>query len=166
MRPFDSRTYVCGPFEKTEKARPQCGRHATHSDITSHGIKSPSSPTVPTRLSAADHAPLLGEHVAGPYSNRVLSPFYLLALSLCTLFHQYESSRSRKHRHERDHTDNETTVLRTWFHAVYVFHGTIKSDRFVESMGTNDFVKSINSIEFSVESNSINRNYYLMKKKC
>lgn len=78
MRPFDSRTYVCGPFEKTEKARPQCGRHATHSDITSHGIKSPSSPTVPTRLSAADHAPLLGEHVAGPYSNRVLSPHSLL----------------------------------------------------------------------------------------
>lgn len=100
------------------KARPQCGRHAT---LGYHffTVKSPSSPTVLTRLSAADHAPLLGEHIAGPYSNRVLSLYSLLpAIARCSLFSintSHPSISLWEHRHERDHTDNEsreTTVLR------------------------------------------------------
>lgn len=68
-----------GPFEKSKRH----GRSAAgtrHSNTT--GTKPPTSLTVPTRLSATDYAPLLGGHVAGPYSNGVLSLY-----TLCTPFH-------------------------------------------------------------------------------
>lgn len=120
MRLSDSRACV-------DRSRRQKGtaavRPARDTWISLLRVKSPSSLTVPTRLSAADHAPLLGEHIAGPYSNRVLSLYSLLPAtarcSLCSALFSINTSHPsislQEHRHERDHTDNEsreTTVLR------------------------------------------------------
>lgn len=162
MRLYDSRACV-------DRSRRQKGtaavRPARDTWISLLTVKSPSSLTVLTRLSAADHAPLLGEHIAGPYSNRVLSLYSLLpAIARCSLFSintSHPSISLWEHRHERDHTDNEsreTTVLRVVPDFMLYMCSrawTIKSDRFLPFLSLRAwewlYVKSINSIEFRVD---------------